>query len=173
MGVNRSQRGLRERGSVDSSGWDGQPIDYSGGGGLLPPVIDSVVPVRVLAGDDGFKDALTLSGGPIDEILTEYDYTHECSESDPTPPAFPGPEWTAYNPGGGSDNLEWDKLAAENGPLDQPPDIGPYIGATPYNSFATNVMDAGGGGRWKRIVVTVKNAAGQDSSEVFWQGDAF
>lgn len=31
MGTNRSQRGRRELNGVDSSGWDGQPIDYGGG----------------------------------------------------------------------------------------------------------------------------------------------
>lgn len=176
MGVNRSQRHLREGdGAVDSSGWDGQPIDYSGGGGLLPPVIDSVNVTKILGPNgDGFIDAVNLSGGPVDPALTEYLYTDFSSITQDNPvPAYPGPSWTAYTGDPGDDDLDWDTLGSENGPLNQPTAAGPYIGQNPWFDFDTPNVDAGGGGRWKRLQITVANAAGSDSAFIFWAGDAF
>lgn len=172
---NRSQRRLRERDGVDSSGWDGQPI--GGPPALLPPVIDSVNAVSVQGNESGgssFVDALNLSGGPVDPALTQYLYTHFSSDDGVTVPVFPGGTWTAYTGIGGDDSMDWDTLGSENGPLNQPPAAGPYTGAAPYNvSFDIPTLDCGGGGRWKRLQITVANAAGSDSAFIFFQGDSF
>lgn len=169
---NRSQRGKRERGEVDSSGWDGQPIDYNPAPPLLPPVIDSVNDIFQVSGD-AFQDALNLSGGAIDPALTTYTVTDFADVAGGSPPAYPGANWTAYTGGGGEEGINWDHLGNENGPLPQPPNAGPYTGALPYTNSSGWEEIPGGGGRWKRVLVTVANAAGSDSAHVFVQPEGF
>ena len=157
--------------------------DRDQGGGLQAPVVVSVDSNLSVCNDEppgfsnvGFKDCITLSGGPIVEADTEYLYTHYTDDGafDTNPPAFPGPSWVAYTGSGSDNNLEWDQFGSENGPLDQPPDAGPYIGADPWNDGKNvTAIDGGGGANWWRIEVTVKNAAGQDTAEVFYQSDCF
>lgn len=151
-------------------------------GGLAAPVIDSVdanlsVCNNTPAGSPvGFGDCMTLSGGAIVEADTEYLYTHFADGSTgPSPPTFPGAAWTAYTQNAGDRAVDWDSGGAENGPLNQPTAAGPYTGATPWNDGKNDptVITGDGGGTWKRIEVTVKNAAGQDTAAVFYQDDCF
>ncbi len=152
-------------------------------GGLAAPVVLSVDSDLSVCNDEppgfsnvGFKDCITLGGGPIDEALTEYAYTHysTAGQFDPDPPAFPGPSWVAYTQNPSDNSLEWDQFGSENGPLQQPTGANPYIGADPWNDGKNfSVLDGGGGADWWRIEVTVKNAAGQDTAVVYYQSDCF
>ena len=171
-GTNRSQRGRREFDGVDSSGWDGQPIDYGGAPPLLPPVIDSVNNIDQFAGD-AFQDALNLSGGAVDPVLTTYTVTDYADVGGGSPPAYPGPNWTTYTGGGGEEGLTWDPLGNENGPLAQPPAAGPYTGSEPYLNSGGYEGIPGGADRWKRVLITVANAAGSDSDHVFVKPESF
>jgi len=174
MGTNRSQRGRREFDGVDSSGWDGQPIDYNPGPALLPPVIDSVNDIEQNV-SSGFDAGVNLSGGLINPALCEFTVTHFSSDDGPTRPVFPGPSWTAYTQDPGDEGIDWDWQGSENGPVSQPTDAGPYIGAAPYNSVSDSVIEEnpGGGGRWKRIQMTVANAAGSDVDFVYIKMEGF
>lgn len=78
MGTNRSQRGRREFGGVDSSGWDGQPIDYNGG--VQPPVgcdpYNGVMTVGQSGNNVGYQSGSygamvppTINGATIFEIV--------------------------------------------------------------------------------------------------------
>lgn len=149
-------------------------------GGGLAPVIDSVDGNLSQCNNDppgspiGFKDVMTLSGGAIVEADTEYLYTHWGGGTGASPNAFPGPSWTAYTQDPGDDATDWDPFGNENGPLNQPTAAGPYIGADPWNNGKSDsVISGNGGGRWRRIEVTVKNASGQDTAAVFFQDDCF
>lgn len=145
-----------------------------GGGGVAAPVITSTQDVSVCdAIGSGFQDSMTLSGDPIDESLTEYNYTHFQSGGGFSREPFPGPNWTAYTQNASDADLDWDVLGAENGPLNQPTAAGPYIGADPWTQFDFPVLDGGGGANWFRIEITVKNAGGQDTAAIFWQSDCF
>lgn len=146
--------------------------------GLLAPVIDSVNDIGIFVGGSGMKDGLNLSGGAVDTLLTEYTVTHFSSSDAGSRPTFPGGTWTAYTQDSGDEGIEWDPNGNVNGPLSQPTAAGPYIngsGDGPWNDFSDAWMNEipGGGGRWKRILVTVKNAAGQDSAGVFFQPEGF
>lgn len=148
--------------------------------GPLAPNIDSVDDYLSVCNNNppgspiGFKDCVTLSGGAIVEADTEYLYTHYNEDTGATPPAFPGAGWVAYTGAGGDRTVDWDPFGNENGPLNQPPSAGPYTGADPWNDGKSDsVIGGDGGGTWKRIEVTVKNAAGQDTAAVFYQDDCF
>lgn len=144
---------------------------------LEAPVIDSVNDIEHEV-SNGFKDGLNLSGGQVDESLTEFTVTH-FSSSDQAfglgHPTFPGGTWTAYTQNPSDEGIEWDAAAQENGPLAQPTAAGPYIGAGPYNQSGSPMVEEipGGGGRWKRVQVTVKNAAGEDTDFVFIKMEGF
>ena len=145
--------------------------------GLLAPVIDSVVNGSIVnslpfAGA-GFKDLLTLSGGAVDPSLTEYLYTDFDGGTGSSPYPYPGGDWTTYTGAGGDDQMDWDDGLGNV--VDQPPALGPVIDINEifWNDFGDSFINAGGGGRWKRLQITVKNAAGSDSAFIFWQGDAF
>ncbi len=151
-------------------------------GGLTAPVVVSVDSNVSVCNDTpagfpaGWKDCVTLSGGPVDEATVESLYTHFTDDGafDTNPPAFPGPSWVAYTGNPSDNSLEWDQFGSDNGPLQQPTAAGPYIGALPWNEakdFAA--IDGGGGANWWRIEVTISNAAGSDTFEIFYQSDCF
>ncbi len=139
--------------------------------------VDNWVSVCNPSGAGGWKDCVTLNTNEIDEAAVESLYTHYHSTAGPgdsSPPAFPGAGWVAYTGVGGDDSITWDTFGSENGPLNQPTAAGPYTGAGPWNDAENfSVIDAGGGGNWFRMEVTISNSEGSDTFEVFYQGDCF